>query len=302
MSKPRLFYTDGVIVNRSCLFVTAGFNADRDADSSMLIGKFGQTWAGHGVPEDMLVSLTYSAKENRVFALGKNGIVKSVGTVGVPFSLESVRGKFRTDWIADAQDRGPLERITVVGDSIYACGWAGQIYALRRGVWSRADDGIDAANFDFLNIGGFSENNLFAIGLQGIIFHYDGRHWSRVDSPTNQHLYDIALEPGGKVMIAGAEGVLLSGDSNGFQVLDVPTGMGNLWSVECYAERLFVAHSHNRISCLSEQTWQPIAIQAGEPVTTYRLSSRDSVLLSIGASTLATLDGEQWTTLQCPEG
>lgn len=40
-------------------------------------------------------------------------------------------------------------------------------------------------------IWGTSSSNMFVVGWKGLILHYDGSVWSRMQSPTNSNLYDI---------------------------------------------------------------------------------------------------------------
>ena len=71
---------------------------------------------------------------------------------------------------------------------------------------------------------GTSSNDLYAVGNNGNIAHYDGNYWKKIGSGTAMDLYDIASVDGKNIYISGGdfqntEGVLLNGDKTGFKIL-----------------------------------------------------------------------------------
>jgi len=71
---------------------------------------------------------------------------------------------------------------------------------------------------------GTNSNDLYAVGNDGNIAHYDGNSWKKIESGITMDLYDISSTDGNNVYVSGGdflntEGVLLKGDKTGFHIL-----------------------------------------------------------------------------------
>jgi hypothetical protein len=58
---------------------------------------------------------------------------------------------------------------------------------------------------------GFSPSDVYAVGEQGTILHYDGSSWSPMDSETDQELFAIWGTSSGDVFVVSRWGFLLRG-------------------------------------------------------------------------------------------
>ena len=123
-------------------------------------------------------------------------------------------------------DRGVLRDIRLIGDHVYVTGMKRQVYRRESpSIWSRQDRGVVIPTVDnivagFNSIDGFSENNIYAVGWSGEIWHYDGKIWQDVASPTNIKLERIICVDPDKVYICGQAGILIKGNHNRFKVID----------------------------------------------------------------------------------
>ncbi|MGE5351701.1 MAG: hypothetical protein ACM3S2_12455 [Ignavibacteriales bacterium] len=69
-----------------------------------------------------------------------------------------------------------------------------------------------------------SLTDIYAVGPQGGIAHYDGKSWKKIESGTTLDLLDVYSRDGKNVYVTGGDvlgykGILLKGDVNGFNVI-----------------------------------------------------------------------------------
>ena len=58
------------------------------------------------------------------------------------------------------------------------------------------------------SIWGNSKNNIFTVGSKGAILHYNGHEWSKMESGTNMHLFDVWGSSDDNVIAVGADSIL----------------------------------------------------------------------------------------------
>ena len=72
---------------------------------------------------------------------------------------------------------------------------------------------------------GATSNSVYAVGVGGGVARFDGSSWQELSSGTNLNLFDIHAVDAGDILIVGGEfmtyeGVLLRGNTTGFQVIE----------------------------------------------------------------------------------
>lgn len=74
------------------------------------------------------------------------------------------------------------------------------------GKWIAVDNGLkvpeDLSDTDFLDIDGFTSNDIYAVGGKGDIWHYDGQIWKQCGFPTNDKLTAVCCAGDGNVYVA----------------------------------------------------------------------------------------------------
>jgi hypothetical protein len=55
-----------------------------------------------------------------------------------------------------------------------------------------------------------AENDMYAAGQKGAIFHHDGNAWTEMQSGTQQHLFGIWGSSGSPIFAVGQEGTILT--------------------------------------------------------------------------------------------
>lgn len=199
--------------------------------------------------------------------------------------------------------RGDIRDLRIIDDEVYAAGMGRQVYR-RTGAnqWTREDAGVVQqrgviAVSGFNAIDGLSKNDVYAVGFGGEIWRRLNRQWRQIDSPTNVVLHRVrAVEPN-LVYACGQGGVLLRGHGDQWDRIDHDATEEDLWGMEWYRERLYVAGDDGLFRL--EPGDRLARVNARNAAATYRhLHAADGVLLSSAPkSVLYTEDGSRWNDI-----
>lgn len=134
-------------------------------------------------------------------------------------------GKTRTEkcisdsWVNGGPDWFAVYRAKTLFGYAYACGPRGYV-ARRVGAdqWEYLGHHFpDTKNIHILNnqsfkdIDGFSENDMYAVGGKGKVWHYDGQSWTPVIFPSDMNLYSVCCGGDGEVYICAESGTVFKG-------------------------------------------------------------------------------------------
>jgi hypothetical protein len=243
MKENKVTITSGCAVDENIYYISSRLNnLPIDEPYSRLFfyqEKTEEKWFYHDLPKWNIVSTCFKPStptdERAVCALSEEGDVEILmrsGTVIekiIDAGLESDRGI------------GYLTRIRCVDGDLYACGDQNQVYKRNNGQWNHIDDGIlVSSSFEIpakaknmraailnavredsclYDIAGQSSNDIYAVGANGCILHYNGRKWSRLKQITAADLYEIHLTESNDLIIVGSKGTVISGNQkSGFKV------------------------------------------------------------------------------------
>ncbi|MFT3693607.1 MAG: hypothetical protein QM831_10740 [Kofleriaceae bacterium] len=158
--------------------------------------------------------------ESDVYAVGPAGRIAHRSALGwkctaVPADSTLLPPTFHDLWIA-----GPAEAWIVGADSVDATGRLFHVTTL-----SYTDQ---SAALPFTTplrgIGGTSATDLFVVGKQGAIGHFDGTAWTQMTSPTTETLNDVYAAAPDDVFAVGTHGTVLHFDGNAWTVISFPAG------------------------------------------------------------------------------
>jgi hypothetical protein len=256
-------------------------------------------WGHHEVDSDFIVSTAYG--QGMLYALGINGLVKYVGNRGRSFSAASVKGKIRQFEIKNAANRGKLSRIKLNGNEFMACGWGGQVYHIDGNQVSTFENGITKKKTHILDIAGEFPSDLYAVGMGGVLLHFDGVKWTYLDSPTNNHLYSVLYVSSDQIYICGAQGGLYLGDRNGWTFIGEETRSDNFWSMALFDDSLFISFGDKGLLRQDRNRTFEVDFNLGYSPYTHRLSNGGGALWSTGSQDLLKFDGATWEVVTCPD-
>jgi hypothetical protein len=206
--------------------------------------------------------------------------------------------------------RGVIRDLRLIGRHVYATGMSRQVYRREPGVdsrgpgvWRRLDAGVvlpapSAEVRGFNSIDGFSEEDIYAGGWQGEVWHYNGQRWRAVDSPTDLKLERVVCGEDGNTYAVGQVGVILRGRGEQWNAIPHEETREQFWGAEWYRDRLWLATQSGVFVLTAEDTLKPVEFGLAEPPSCRWLAAGYGVLWSIGANHLLyTRDGVQWTQL-----
>jgi hypothetical protein len=301
VGRPSLFFTDGVALDGDQFVFGAGLHEHRDSDSSAVGCHLAGEWGYHSVEDDFITSLTWHRDTRELLALGRNGLIKSAKPRGATLSIDALAGRFKAEQLPGVEATGPMERIRAIGSAVFACGWAGQVLLRRRTTWEQLELGTKGEQPNFMAIDGFAEDDVYAVGLQGVIWHYDGKRWRASESPTPHALYDVRCLGKDELVVCGADGGVFRGKGRRLRAIGDPTFEGTCWAVEAFEGRLYVTRAHDGLAVLERGRWKRVKLNAKQKRTTHRLSASPEALYSFGQADIVKFDGRAWHDVICPE-
>ena len=195
-------------------------------------------------------------------------------------------------------DRGPMRGIRTIGGSVYAVGMDRQAYRRdQSGKWKCIDKTARPRNrtetVGFEAIDGFDEKEIYAVGWDGEIWHYNGKTWSQKDSPTNVVLVDVCCAGDGNVYAAGRIGALVCGREDTWELVEHDDIKDGIWSLAWYRDQLYLS-TMEAIYTLKDGHLHRVDMGEDRPDTCYHLSVADGVMWSIGAKDILEYDGKSW--------
>ncbi|QPF74119.1 hypothetical protein G8A07_15155 [Roseateles sp. DAIF2] len=199
---------------------------------------------------------------------------------------------------------GPLRSIRTVGARCtLAVGTALQVYRSDDWVDWRSEaipllPGVQAVDLGLESLAHFSEDEVYAVGWEGLLCQRSKGEWQRIDSPTNCDLFDIACASDGVAYAVGDQGTVIRGRGSVWTAIEHGDTEEKLWGVACLDGRVFIA-SMNLLYELVGENLVPVEPPDDEvfPSSVYRLTAAGSTLWSAGMKELFEFDGSRWTPL-----
>lgn len=200
---------------------------------------------------------------------------------------------------------GYVSEIREIDGNLYACGANRQVYRRFSDGWRPIHDQIlhgkpHTVEFSFKSIDGTAESNIFAVGFEGEIFHYDGNVWTQVDSPTNIHLHRVLCIDEDLVYVCGDDGTVIRGEKGKWQLVDSEDVTENFWGLCVYNDDVYVS-SVTSLYKLTKSGLSEIKVPLRPKTHWGQLYTSDDVLWSMGSHDIVRFDGKKWRRIVCPD-
>jgi hypothetical protein len=196
---------------------------------------------------------------------------------------------------------GDFMDMRLIGEHLYACGMARQVYRREGAKWVRADQGtvLPPGSRDvvgFTSIDGLSEQDFYAVGFEGEVWRCFRGAWTQTDSVTNVVLQSVRVVSKDRVYACGQNGVLLRGTGNRWKVLDTqPIDEDELWSMQVFKGDLYLASETAIYKLDKDEVPRAVDTKLGKKLTHRHLHAADGVMWSFGVKDLLlTEDGKTW--------
>lgn len=207
----------------------------------------------------------------------------------------------------DGPRRGAIRRVRMIDGLLYAVG-TGHTVCRRKGIndWesfcfnlplgSRADheDEERSENMAFVDIDGFSDEDMYVVAGQGIVWNLQGKTWKQIAFPSNMYLESVCCAGDGYVYIGAQSSTVFRGRGDKWKMIhrgdltlpfkDMVWHAGQLWCTSDYGLWTLSGDDIRR----AEEIPSEIMVCAGN------LSTADGVMLMAGTNGAAFHDGKKW--------
>jgi len=226
--------------------------------------------------------------------------VVAVGPAGQYWEAAPLSMKESIGRIGSAQPS--IRGVRAIDDSLYLVGMGRLVMErVNVGQWrdmSPKGDQVKGQVVGFEDIGGFSSEEVYAVGWQGEIWWRDKMKWRQVDSPVSANLNSIACGAEGVVYIVGDDGVMLEGRRETWKVID--TGKSeNLLDVAVFKQQIFAVTDFSILRLSPDGRLVPADnfIDDDRPSTCLHLLDCPDAVFSMGPSDLFRLTDGPWERL-----
>jgi hypothetical protein len=198
-----------------------------------------------------------------------------------------------------------LRCIRAIGAHIYVAGTGRQAYhryAARD--WRRHDAGMvvplgtdEVVGIEAID--GFSESELYGVGLGGEIWHCSDGAWVQIESPTDVRLTSIVCAPDGFAYVAGQLGTILRGRRDRWDVINHDAVGDTIHDLAWFDDRVWLTTSTDLLVLSGGIVTRPALMPSNSSRFQY-LGACADVLWSFGEQDLNVFDGSLWTAMPNP--
>jgi len=297
-NESRVVFTDGYVADKNFVAVATYLEEYEDSEHARIFAFKEGEWSYFDLDFNVRSIQGVESPGRMLYCLGQDGRV-SVRKKGGP-----VEEKIK-DAGSAADQLGYLHQIRLIGSTLYACGVANQIYRRTKSGWVHFDEGVldrrGPLKADTLFcVDGSSEEDVYAVGTAGQVWHHDGKSWQKTDAPTPRNLKWVRCLSRNELYVCGDDGRFFQRTKNEWADLSAsPKITGDLWCVEVFQKKVYVAGDSGLFVLEGKKLVKvDTGFDSGEG---HRLHANDGVLWSFGISALCFFDGKKWTEVKHPD-
>lgn len=274
------------------LRATSRAHDEEEADMTLMLRFMNGSWANFEIDAPTVAHCAFESNGRHVYSLTPFGDVHVASPSG--FALEKVD----SDASSSPNRLRHMRDLKRVGDSLFSVGMGRMAYERAvDGTWRKIDHGMrNMAGGGLLSVDGCDREHVYACGMGGQIWCFDGSGWMQVDSPTNLKLEQVLVCSPSEVMLTGAKGLVIKGDGRHWKTLNPTDSRSTLWGLAKFGDKVYVA-DNARIYVVDGDDLVPVDLPFEDPLSTGRLHAKDGMLWSIGERDLLSFDGARWNRL-----
>ena len=299
--KPVLNYKTGVVYKNDTYYISAVIQSleENDVHHTAMLRWMGGRWDRWMIKKRIVSHIVCDSKVGRtIFSASIDGHVQVGDSNGLRWE--------RVDKSIDGPNA--LRRIrcmALIGSDVYLAGMSRMVYkrSVNGGAWHQNDEGVRVPRSSreiagFSAIGGVKGNDIYAVGMRGAIWHFDGGSWSKLESGTNVGLYGVLVLESGSVFVCGEAGVLLVGSGSQWRQVHNDATENCFWGISCLHGVVYLSTDQGEICKLENDQIVPVETGLEVDLTTFSLHSADGVMLSVGSKDIIVFDGIDWRKLE----
>ena len=162
-------------------------------------------------------------------------------------------------------------------------------------VTSWSYDNPPSANY--VDVWGTSSSDVFAVGYDGTIVHYDGETWSPMTSGTTARLYGVWGTSSTDVYVVGHDGTILHYDGEMWNSMTSGTSSGLLAVWGTSSSEVYAVGANGTVLHFDGEIWSPMTSGTAAPLHgVWGTSSGD--IFAVGTlGTVVHYDGTTWSSM-----
>lgn len=182
------------------------------------------------------------------------------------------------------------------GRKVYIRKAANDWIQLSNGLFPQGEDTeLDDAGFD--DIDGFSEEDMYACGGEGDLWHYNGNAWTQVDIPTNDELKNICCAEDGIVYITTDNNDVIRGRNAIWEIIDEDKPDEGIESIVSFNGQVLLS-TESEIYTIEGEAFTPVDLgNMPEMNAKSYLAAGDGILVVAGSDEAALYDGKEWSVI-----
>ena len=294
----RVRFSDGCVVSRNAVYCASQLVSLEDFEHSRIFSLKNGRW-GHCDVDFVVWSICAVERPIRtILSLGRDGQidVRSPGRAATESLPDAGVGPNKLGYVSQIRD---------IAGQLYVCGGAGQIYRRQPKGWVHFDDGaLDRERgvqaIDLYSIDGTSQEDMYAVGKNGLVCYHNGGSWNQPKSPTQFDLNWVRCVSPGEVYLCGNAGRFFKGNYEAWEDHSQPDLNEEFWCVEIFQGVPYLAAASGLYMFDGRKVERVVTGLKPSP-DGYHLHANDGVLWSFGADHLCFFDGKKWTYVKHPD-
>ncbi len=148
------------------------------------------------------------------------------------------------------------------------------------------------------DLDGFSETDMYMVGGEGDVWHYDGKKIRQCDFPSNELVENVCCAGDGYVYIGGNNGRLWRGKKDSWQLLSKHEFVMAWKNIAWFKGRLFLGSDYGLWEWIDNKVVSAqVPAQVKNCSGAISVSADKSLLLTAGQNGASLFDGEKWEVL-----
>jgi hypothetical protein len=260
----------------------------RDSETNTLWGA--QTLTGYG---RLSASSTTKPKPQFV-GVSLTGDVYAIGSGEKGAELDM------RPWDEGGPSRGGIHKLRTIDGWLYFCGGGNSVgKRIDKNEWFSHSHNIpnpkreDNLYNSLDDIDGFSEQDIYCVGNEGRVLHYDGKLWKTISFPTTMDLETVCCAGDGNVYISGRKGTTYKGRGNAWQLIHTGELSLPFRDMVWHEDQVWCTSDYG-VWTIKNNKVESAKLPDGMNVYAGNLSVGDGVLLLAGYGGAAFMENGQW--------
>jgi hypothetical protein len=198
--------------------------------------------------------------------------------------------------------RGGIHKLRTIDGWLYFCGGNNSVgKRTAKGEWFAHTPNVpdpkrtDHRYNSFDDIDGFAEDDLYCVGSEGQVYHFDGHRWQRLAFPSNVDLETVCCAGDGQVYVSGRKGMTFRGRGERWELISPGGNMSLPFRDMVWHEDRVWCTSDYGVWTIHDGKLESAELPDGIKAYAGNLAAADGVLLLAGYGGAAFLEGGRWT-------